>query len=71
MGQVQDSIVTRRIKRNPRKLAWLTSDIVVATLPVIEESILSLYKENEISSKSKMWKNAMLEDMKSLHQNDT
>jgi len=70
MGQVQDSITTGRTRRNPRKLAWFTSDVIVAyALPVIEESIPSIYKEVKISSESEMH-NAMLEEMKSLLQND-
>ena len=45
--------------------------IVACAFPVIEECILSIYKEIEISSKSKIWNFAMLEEMESLHKNDT
>ena len=40
-------------------------------LPVVEEVIPSTYKEAEISSESKMWKEVMEEEMSSLHKNDT
>jgi len=39
--------------------------------PVIKEAIPSTYKEAEISSESKMWKDAMIEEMSSLHKKDT
>jgi len=45
--------------------------IVAYTLPVVEEVILYTYREVEISSESKMWKDAMVEEMSSLHKNDT
>jgi len=32
---------------------------------------LSTYREAEINSESKMWKNAMMEEMSSLYKNDT
>jgi len=36
MGDVQDFIVARRTRRNPRKLNWLTTNMIMAyTLPVI------------------------------------
>jgi len=45
--------------------------IVAYALPVVEEAISSTYKEVEISAESKMWKDAMMEEMSSLHKNDT
>ena len=45
--------------------------IVAYALPVIEEAIPSTFREAEISSESKMWKEAMNEEMKSLYKNDT
>ena len=45
--------------------------IVAYALPVIEEAIPSTYREAEISSESKMWKDAMVEEMSSLYNNDT
>ena len=39
----------------------------MSTLPVIEEAILSSYREAEISSESKIWKDAMEEEMTSLY----
>jgi len=45
--------------------------IVAYDLLVIKEEIPSTYKEAEISSKLRMWKDAMMEEMSSLHKNDT
>ena len=45
--------------------------IVAYAFPVIEETISSTFREAEISSEFKMWKNAMMEEMSSLHKNDT
>jgi len=45
--------------------------IVAYTLPVIEEAIMFTYREAEISSESKMWKDTMMEEMSSLHKNNT
>jgi len=45
--------------------------IVAYALPVAEETIPSTYKETEISSESKMWKDVMVEEMNSLYKNDT
>jgi len=72
MGNVQESIAVRRTRRNPRKPSWLTTNMIVSyTLPVIEEVIQSTYMEAEINSESKMWKDVMMEEMSSLHKNDT
>ena len=55
MGLVQESIATRRTKRNSLKLALLTSDMIIAyALSIIEKSIPSTYREGEISSASEM-----------------
>ena len=71
MGDVYESIAVEKIRRNPRKPSWLTTDMIVAyALPVVEEAIPSTYREVEISSESKMWKDAM-EEMSSLYKNDT
>jgi len=45
--------------------------IMAYALPVVEEAIPSRYREAEISSESKMWKNVVMEEMNSLHKNDT
>ena len=45
--------------------------VVAYALPVVEKAIPSTYREAEISSESKMWKDAMKEEMKSLYKNDT
>ena len=72
MSDVHESFAVGRPKRNPRKPSWLTTDMIMAyTLPVIEEVIPSTCREAEISSESKMWKDAMEEEMSSLHKNDT
>ena len=72
MGNVPDSTAVERPRRNTRRPGWLTTDMVVAyALPVVEEAIPSTFREAEISSESKMWKEAMNEEMKSLYKNDT
>ena len=72
MGDVHESIIVGRTRRNSRTPSWLTTDMIVAyTLPVLKEAIPSTYREPEISSESKMWKDAMEEEMISLHKNDT
>ena len=45
--------------------------IVAYALPVVKEEIPSRYREAEISSVLKMWKDVMEEEMRSLHKNDT
>jgi len=72
MGNVSESSAVRRPRRSPRKPSWLTTDMVVAyASPVVEEAIPSTYREVEISLESKMWKDAMEEEMNSLYKNDT
>ena len=72
MGDVHESITVKRTRRNSRKRSWLTTDVNVAyALPVVEEVIPSTYREAEISSEFKMWKDAMVEEMSSLYKNDT
>ena len=44
---------------------------VAYALPVIKEAIPSTYREAKISSELKMWKDAIEDDMISLHKNDT
>jgi len=45
--------------------------IMAYAIPVVEEAIPSTYREAEISSEFKMWKDAMEEEMSALHKNDT
>ena len=72
MSDVQKIITIGRTQRNPRKPNWLITDmIVVYALSVIGEAIPSTYKEVEISSESKMWKDIMIKEMSSLQKNDT
>ena len=64
MGDVLESSAVRRPRKNTRKPSWLTADMVVAyALPVVEEAIPSIYREAEISSESKMWKDVMEEEI--------
>ena len=72
MSDVHESVAVGRTKRNSHKPSWLTTDMIVSyALSVVKETIPSTYREGEISSKSKMWKDAMEEEMSSLHKNDT
>ena len=48
-----------------------TNMIVTYALSVVEEAIPSTYMKAEISLESKMWKDAMMEKMNSLHKNDS
>jgi len=69
MGDVQ---AVGRTRRNLRKPNWLTTNMVVVyAFPVIEEAIPSIYRKAEISLESMLWKDAMIEEMSFLHQNDT
>ena len=37
MDDVHESVAVRRTRRNPRKLSWLTTDMIVAyALPIVE-----------------------------------
>ena len=45
--------------------------IMAYAIPVVEETIPSTYREAEIRSESKMWKDAMEEEISSQHKNDT
>ena len=72
MGNVQKSIVVGRTRRHPCKPNGLTTNMIVAyALPVVEEAIPFTYREAEISLESKMWKYAKIEEMSSLHKNDS
>ena len=72
MGDVHESVAVGRPRRNPCKPSWLTIDMIMAyALPVVKEAIPSTYKEAEISSESKIWKDAMEKEMSSLHKHDT
>ena len=72
MSNVQESIAVERIRRNSRKPSWLTTNMILAyALPVVEEVIPSTYREAEISLEYKTWKDVMMEEISSLHKNDT
>ena len=63
MDDVHEFIAVGRTRRNQRKPSWLIIDmIVVYALLIVEESISFTYREAEISSESKMWKDAMVEE---------
>ena len=71
MDQVQDYVAAGRGRRNPQKPAWLTTNMIVTyALLVIEDAIPSIYRELEINPESELWKEAMLEEINSLHKND-
>ena len=72
MGDVREFILVGIARRNSHKPSQLTTNMIVAySLPIIEEAIPSTYMKAKISSESKMWKDAMIEEMSSLHKNDT
>ena len=72
ISNVQESIAVGITRRNPHKPSWLATNMIVAyAIPVVEEEILSIYGKAEINSESKMWKDAMMEEMSSLYINDT
>jgi len=72
MGDVQNSFAVGRTRRNLCKPSWLTTNMIVAyALSVVEDVIPSTHREAEISSESEMWKDVMMEEMNSLHKNDT
>ena len=45
--------------------------IVAYALPAVEGAIPSTYRKTKIRSESKIWKDIMIEEMSSLHKNDT
>jgi len=72
MNEVQESIAVGKARRNSCNPSWFITNMIVAyALSVVEEAIPSIYREAEISSEFKMWKNVMMEEMSSLHKNDT
>jgi len=72
MDTVPDPTAVERPRRNTRRPGWLTTDMVVAyALPVVEEAIPSTFREAEISTEARMWKEAMNEEMQSLYKNNT
>jgi len=72
-GQVHDSIVAHKPKKTIRKLTLFSYMVVTYALSVevVEDSVLTTYREAELSSESEMWKNAMLEEIESLYKNNT
>ena len=61
-----------RTRRNPRKPSWLTTNMILDyALSIVEECNPVTYREAEISSESKMWKDAIIKKMSSLYKNDT
>jgi len=54
MSGVQESIAVEWTQRNPRKLSWLTTNMIVAyALSVVEDATPSTYRKAKISSESK------------------
>jgi len=68
-GPVQDSIAAHKPKKNIRKLERFSDMVVAYALPV-EDSVLSLFREAELSSEFELWRNVMVK-IESLHVNDT
>ena len=68
MGIVQEFIAVGRTQRNSCVLT--TNMIVTYAPPLIKEAIPSIYREAEINSELKMWKDTMMEEMSSLYKND-
>jgi len=53
MGQVQNSVIAERGRRNPQKPGWITTNMIVTyALSAIEDVIPSTYREAKISSES-------------------
>lgn len=68
--QQPDSIAVSRPRREIRKPARFT-DMVAYALPVVDDDIPSTYREAMRNSESVEWKDAMSEEMQSLHKNQT
>ena len=58
---------------NIRKSAKFSDMMVAYALPVedVEDNVPSTFREAELSSESELWRNALVEEIKSLHVNDT
>jgi len=41
------------------------------TVEIVEDSVPSTFREAELSSESELWRKAMVEEIESLHVNDT
>jgi len=72
-GQVPDSMVAHKPKRNIRKPTRFLDMVVAYALPVevMEDSVPSTFREVELSSEFELWRKAMVEEIESLHVNDT
>ena len=68
--QQQDSIAYRRPRREIRKPARF-DDMVAYALPIADDDVPSTYTEARSNSDSVKWKQAMNEEMQSLHKNRT
>jgi len=58
---------------NIRKSAKFSDMVVAFTLPVedVEDNVPSTFREAELSSESELWRHALVEEIESLHINDT
>ena len=72
-GQVSDLIAAHKPKRNIQKPAHFSDMVMAYILPleVVEDSVSSTFREEELSSESELWRKAMVEETESLHINDT
>ena len=67
-----NSLQLEELEKNSRKPSWLTTNMIVAyALSIVEEAIPSTYRKAKISSESKMWKDAVVEEISSLYKNNT
>ena len=72
-GQVQDSIVAHKSKRTIQKLTQFSDMMVVNVLSVevVKDNVLCSFREAELSSKSELWRNSMVEEIEPLHFSNT
>ena len=72
-GQVSDSIAAHKPKRNIRKPAHFSDMVVAYALPVevMKDSVPSTFKKIGLSSESELWRKIIVEEIESLHINDT
>jgi len=72
-GQVSNSIVAHKPKRNKWKPARFFDMIVAYALQVetVKDSVPSTFREVELTSESELWRKVVVEEIESLHVNDT
>ncbi|GMP53679.1 hypothetical protein CsSME_00019075 [Camellia sinensis var. sinensis] len=68
--QQSEPIAIRKGKRVTKKPSWMT-DMVAYALPIIEDNVPCTFKEAVHNAESVKWKEAMDEEIGSLHKNQT